>query len=65
MLIMGALSQIFAYVVFISFARSDCLLIEENEPASTLIGILNLECAVLPLGNNVVAIPKKFVAKII
>jgi len=48
MLIMGVSSQISAFVVFISFARSNCLLIEQNESASTLIGILNRECAVLP-----------------
>jgi len=59
MLIMGASSQIIAFAVLISFARSDYLLIEQNEPTSTLIGILNRECAVLP------AIPKEVVAKII
>ena len=46
-----------AAVSLISFARSDCLLIEQKDPGSTLIGILNLECAVLPPGNSVAAIP--------
>jgi len=46
LLVIGASSQIIAIVSLSSFARSDCLLIEQKEPTSTLIGILNRECAV-------------------
>ena len=46
--VIGASSQMIVVVSLISFARSDCLLIEQNDVSSKLIGILNRECAVLP-----------------
>lgn len=52
-------------VSLFSFAKLDCLLIEQNFPSSALMGILNQECTVLPLDNSVAAIPDEAVAKII
>ncbi|KAK9170068.1 hypothetical protein Syun_002208 [Stephania yunnanensis] len=38
-------------------AKSDCLLMKHVEVESNRIGILNLECAVRPPGNDMAAIP--------
>lgn len=47
------------------FARSYCLLIEQNGFASTLVGILNWECAIRPPGNNVANILDEAITKTI
>ena len=46
----------------ISSAKSDCLFVEQVDEASGVKGILNLECAVLPPGSNVAAMPDVAVA---
>ncbi|KAK9081898.1 hypothetical protein Syun_030735 [Stephania yunnanensis] len=46
-------------------AKSDCLLMKHVEVESNRIGILNLECAVRPPGNDMAAIPDVAVANAI
>jgi hypothetical protein len=59
--IMGASSQMIAVVLLMSFARLVFLPILQKERGSITKGIPNLECAVLPPGNSVAAIPDEAV----
>ncbi|PKB99246.1 hypothetical protein RhiirA5_300345, partial [Rhizophagus irregularis] len=58
----GASSQMINFVILINLANSDCLLIFNVEFSNNLIGILNLECAVLPPFSNNAAIPDEATA---
>jgi hypothetical protein len=54
-----------ALVILMSFARSQFFFILQIEIGYISMGIPNRECAVLPPGNNLAAIPEEIVAKTI
>lgn len=62
---MGASSQIISLVILMSFARSQFFVILQIETGPISMGIQNRECAILPPGNNVAAMPEEVVAKTI